>query len=81
LKSNDRGEKFLVAYFVADELPRVTDLRSFLAHDLPEYMIPSRFVRLDKIPLNPNGKLDRQALPEPSTDRAMLQGDCVAPQG
>jgi thioesterase domain-containing protein/acyl carrier protein len=80
VKSNDRGEKFLVAYFVADELPQVSELRGFLAHDLPEYMVPSRFVRLDKIPLNPNGKVDRQALPEPSTDRAMLPGECVAAQ-
>ena len=80
VKSNDRGEKFLVAYFVADELPQVSELRGFLAHDLPEYMVPSRFVRLDKIPLNPNGKVDRRALPEPSTDRAMLPRECVAPQ-
>jgi len=80
VKSNDRGEKFLVAYFVADEIPQVSELRSFLAHDLPEYMVPSRFVRLDKIPLNPNGKVDRRALPEPSTDRAMLPRECVAPQ-
>ena len=79
VKSNDRDEKFLVAYFVADESPQVSDLRSFLTHDLPEYMIPSRFVRLDKFPLNPSGKLDRQALPEPSTDRAMLHSECVAP--
>jgi len=79
VKSNYGGEKFLVAYFVSDELLQVSDLRSFLAHDLPDYMMPARFVRVDKIPLNPNGKVDRQALPEPSTDRAMLQGECVAP--
>ncbi len=79
VKSNDGGEKFLVAYFVSDELLQVSDLRSFLAHDLPDYMMPARFVRVDKIPLSPNGKVDRQALPEPSTDRAMLQGECVAP--
>src|ERR1051325_1196679 len=79
VKSNDVGEKFLVAYFVSDELLQVTDLRNFLAHELPDYMVPSRFVRVDKIPLNPNGKVDRQALPEPSTDRAMLQRECVAP--
>jgi len=79
-RSNDRGEKFLVAYFIADESPQVSEMRSFLAHDLPEYMIPSRFVRLDKFPLNPSGKLDRQALPEPSTDRAMLPRVCIAAQ-
>jgi amino acid adenylation domain-containing protein len=81
VKEDARGEKFLAGYFVADELPNVTALRNFLKNELPEYMIPSTFVRLDKMPLTANGKINRQALPEPSTDRPALQSEYLAPQG
>jgi amino acid adenylation domain-containing protein len=80
IKKNARGEKFLLGYFVADESPNVAELRSFLRQTLPEFMIPSTFVRLDKMPLTANGKLDRQGLPEQSTDRPMLQSEYVPPQ-
>jgi non-ribosomal peptide synthase protein (TIGR01720 family) len=48
----------------ANELT-ASELRGYLAQELPEYMIPSHFVRLERLPLNPNGKIDRDALPEP----------------
>jgi len=60
--------KSLVAYCVlhADEaLPDEALIRSTLAKDLPEYMIPSYFIVLGKLPLTPHGKLDRRALPLP----------------
>ncbi|HLP57996.1 MAG TPA: amino acid adenylation domain-containing protein, partial [Candidatus Deferrimicrobium sp.] len=59
------GQPYLCAYFVAVRGIIVSELREFLAGMLPAYMIPSYFVPLDKIPLTPNGKVDRGALPEP----------------
>jgi amino acid adenylation domain-containing protein len=58
------GDKRLVAYVVL-ETPELPDLRSWLRQRLPDYMVPSAFVHLDELPLNPNGKVDRRALPAP----------------
>jgi amino acid adenylation domain-containing protein/FkbM family methyltransferase len=60
-------EKRLVGYVVAKQGMRVdpAQLRSHLSSKLPEYMIPSAFVSLDRFPLTPNGKVDRKALPVP----------------
>ena len=61
------SEKSLVAYLVTaeNERPGASELRGFLTGRLPDYMIPAAFMWLDKIPLTPNGKLDRAALPSP----------------
>ncbi|MDM9580254.1 non-ribosomal peptide synthetase [Nostoc sp. GT001] len=62
------GEQRLVAYIVVADAPAtsVSELRQFLRSQLPEYMVPSTIVLLDKLPLTPSGKVDRQALPVPS---------------
>ncbi|WP_212003981.1 non-ribosomal peptide synthetase [Chitinophaga sp. HK235] len=54
--------KELVACLVSGSSLTINDLRSYLSKQLPEYMVPSRFVKLDKIPLTANGKVDREAL-------------------
>ena len=59
------GEKQLVAYVVGSQDLTEAQLRSFLQEKLPTYMIPSQFLLVDAMPLTPNGKLDRKALPAP----------------
>ncbi len=69
----DAGRKRLVGYVVpkpGGPSPDVSELRTFLQGILPGYMVPTAFVVLDALPLNPNGKLDRKALPAPDTDPA-----------
>lgn len=66
------GDKRVVAYFVAvqGQAPTTAELRTFMREKLPEYMLPSVFVTLRSMPLTPNGKVDRRALPAP--DKAEL---------
>ncbi|MBD2559799.1 MULTISPECIES: non-ribosomal peptide synthetase [Nostoc] len=81
LVRDESGNKRLVAYVVPEKqsAPKTAELRAFLSEKLPEYMIPSAFVRLKALPLLPNGKLDRQALPAPDMSRSDLEGSFVAP--
>ncbi|HEX8088681.1 MAG TPA: amino acid adenylation domain-containing protein, partial [Blastocatellia bacterium] len=60
------GLKRLIAYVVSNQPEfSVSEMRSYLREKLPEYMIPSAFVIMDKLPLSPNRKVDRKALPAP----------------
>jgi amino acid adenylation domain-containing protein len=74
-----RGQLQLVAYVVGDEtLNDESTLRRHLKAKLPEPMIPASFMWLDQMPLSPNGKVDRKALPAPALPSP--QGAYVAPQ-
>jgi acyl carrier protein len=54
-----------VAYYVAEKAIEASELRSYLSRKLPGYMIPAYFVYLESMPLTPNGKINRKALPDP----------------
>lgn len=60
-----KGDRYLVGYYVSEDDISVIQFRNYLSVALPEYMIPSYFVRLMEIPLTVNGKLNRSILPEP----------------
>lgn len=60
------GKKNLCAYLTGDTRTSNESLRSHLLKSLPNYMVPAWFIWLNAIPLTPNGKIDRRALPEPS---------------
>jgi amino acid adenylation domain-containing protein len=76
------GDRRLVAYVVPCPGATVSpsELRQLLEHDLPAYMVPSAFIELGSLPLNSNGKVDRDRLPEPGDDRPELAEQYVAAQ-
>ncbi len=77
-KTDITRQKGLCAYYVASERIPAAELRDQLAATLPEYMLPTYFCQLDRFPLNPNGKIDRQALPE-SGERYCGEAEFAAP--
>ncbi|NMZ50952.1 amino acid adenylation domain-containing protein [Pseudomonas poae] len=72
-------EQRLIAYYTGEQSD-IDVLRSHLAQHLPAFMVPVAFVHLDALPLSPNGKLDRKALPAPGAE-AVLARDYEAPEG
>jgi len=78
----ETGEKRLAAYVVANEAVELnaSELRGHLQQKLPEYMLPSAFVLMKKMPLTSNGKVDRRALPAPDTAGPDLEKSYVSPR-
>jgi amino acid adenylation domain-containing protein len=81
LREAKTGEPFLAAYYVPTrpEAVSTANLRSRLQAKLPPYMIPARFIPLDVIPLTPNGKVDRKALPAPKSVDVEAVGTAAPP--
>ncbi len=78
------GEMSLAAYIVVRDRAEgssAADLRRWLQGQLPDYMVPSAFVSLEALPLTPNSKVDRQALPDPGEGRLVGGADFVPPRG
>ncbi|WP_139487922.1 non-ribosomal peptide synthase/polyketide synthase [Brevibacillus dissolubilis] len=74
-KKDNENNDYLCAYIAldgSDQTLTIMDIREFLASQIPDYMIPAHFVKLDRLPRTTSGKVDRKLLPEP--DGSMLDG-------
>ncbi len=76
---NGPAGRQLVAYYIAGREVSTGALTGFLGSRLPGYMIPAHFVRLDRFPLNANGKIDRKALPEPTREAVPAEAASAPP--
>jgi amino acid adenylation domain-containing protein len=75
------GDDRIVAYVTpaTKEVPTVRQIRDSLKESLPDYMVPSKFIVLDSLPLTSNGKINRHELPDPNFDRPNLDAPFIAP--
>ncbi|MCU7524702.1 MAG: amino acid adenylation domain-containing protein, partial [Ignavibacteria bacterium] len=85
LREGKKGQASLAAYITLKpspegSLPEFTpaEVKEFLRHQLPDYMVPPSIVKLDRMPLAPSGKIDRRSLPEPAADK--LQDENKSPE-
>ena len=60
----DENQKYLICYYISEEEQDTNKITSILLKDLPNYMIPAVYFKIDRFPLTPNGKLDRKKLPK-----------------
>jgi amino acid adenylation domain-containing protein len=74
------GDKRLAAYVIMEEGASVEEVKRGVKERLPDYMVPSAFVVLDKFPLTPNGKIDRKSLPSPDRMDVNSGGGYIGPR-
>lgn len=77
-KEDNKNSKYLCAYITSQNNISFSELREHLSKDLPDYMIPSYFIQLDKLPITNNGKIDRKKLPHPDIN-TVEEGSYEAP--
>ncbi|MCP4148257.1 MAG: AMP-binding protein, partial [bacterium] len=86
LRESEEGDHILYAYYVVEKIRqpesgiKPSDIRDYLSKLLPDYMNPAFFVQLEKIPLTPNGKIDKKALTGLKISSSQFQEDYVAPE-
>jgi non-ribosomal peptide synthase protein (TIGR01720 family) len=78
--SPDPTKNRLVAFIKAKESFDASAFRAYLIQKLPTYMIPSKFIEIDHVPLTPNGKVDRKRLPDPNQEGLSAGTSYVAPR-
>ncbi|UHA72710.1 non-ribosomal peptide synthetase [Paenibacillus sp. 481] len=71
---------YLCAYYVPNQPIEVAELRTHIAAILPQYMVPTYYVELNRIPLTPNGKIDKKALPQPNSSEHFAAALYVPPE-
>ncbi len=76
LREDEAGDKRIVGYVVVDEKQQAVgaEMRKYLQGRVPDYMVPSWIVELEEMPLTPNGKVDRKALPAPEAGEGAAEG-------
>lgn len=81
VKKDANGNAFLCAYVVTRPEGKISEVREYLQKKLPDYMIPSYFLKMDILPLTVNGKVDKRALPEPDFAHIDRAEEFVEPEG
>lgn len=69
----DENQKYLICYYISNEEQDTNKITSILMKELPNYMIPAVFLKIDKFPLTPNGKLDRKKLPKVKVESTRIE--------
>ncbi|SKA06553.1 Phosphopantetheine attachment site [Chitinophaga eiseniae] len=80
LQGENEHDKVLTAYIVSKQQFSVSSIRSYLEKRIPRYMIPSHYIQLDKIPLLPNGKIDKKTISQFKGLHMQLGVEYVAPR-
>jgi len=78
-RDNENNQKYLCAYIVSQEEIVINDLQKYLTTKLPNYMVPTYIMQIEKIPLTFNHKVDRKALPLPNVEERHVEKEYVAP--